>query len=397
MNYLLISGNKLRLVMNLSFGDESIPGFFYLDVAGGIEQSTSLNNSKIAIQLATSDYRVFSRNATLIYKDIRGSVINLTANASIENIQLAWLPEIPESLENPTGIHYLLNITDITHPEEPVECSDCHYFTDNHFTFVPNFEQICHAFRFTVMQGCSMDNNYYNETSLPENTLTSVDASLVKPDTTHPVTGLIATANDTFIQLDWESSEVTRYLVSVSNITETPAIVSSPYYTYFPESQDCQWYEFVVKPHECFNATDPDTSRSKAASVRVAYPNISPVSLQLSGEEVLVDWLSGNSDLAVIASLRNGSKTLMTHTGTLPFSYVATGCAWYNLNVTVSPAQCEGEPDFTQSASIGFTILCPTTPTEPETEVTGESSGTLAMYPSLLAVVAFIPVLKWLY
>ena len=212
-----------------------------------------------------------------------------------------------------------------------------------------------------------------------------------------PATDLTATANDTAIQVDWDASEVTaQYLVSIRNITETPVVVDSPHYVYLPESQDCRWYEFMVTVHECFNSTDLDTRQNTAASVRVAYPNISPVSLEVSGDKVLVDWLSGdNSALAVVASLRNGSKTLMTHTGTLPFSYVATGCGQYNLNVTVSPAQCEGEPDFTQSASIGFTILCPTRPTEPETEVTGESSGTLAMYPSLLAVVAVIPLLKW--
>ena len=215
----------------------------------------------------------------------------------------------------------------------------------------------------------------------------------------NPATGLTDTVNDTAIQIDWNASKVrTHYLVSITNITETPDVVSFPQYVYFPESQDCQWYEFMVTTHECFNTTNLDTNQTVAASIRVAYPNISPVSLEVSGDKVLVDWLSGdNSALAVVASLRNGSKTLMTHTGTLPFTYTATGCGQYNMNVAVSPAQCEGEPDFTQSASIGFTILCPTTPTEPETEVTGESSGTLAMYPSLLAVAAIVSVSKWLY
>ena len=233
---------------------------------------------------------------------------------------------------------------------------------------------------------------------LPGNTESNPAYLIYETNHQSSATGLIATANDTAIQASWDASELTaQYLVNIRNITETPVVVDSPHYVYFPESQGCQWYEFLVTVHECFNSTDLDTRQNTAASVRVAYPNTSPVSLEVSGEEVLINWSGDSSALEVIASLRNGSKTLMTHTGTLPFTYVATGCGQYNLNVTVSPAQCEGEPDFTQSASIGFTILCPTTPTEPETEVTGESSGTLAMYPSLLAVVAFIPVLKWRY
>ena len=212
-----------------------------------------------------------------------------------------------------------------------------------------------------------------------------------------PATGLITTANGTAIQVSWDASQVrTQYLVSISNVTETPVVVSSPHYTYFPESQDCQWYEFMVTAHQCSNTTDQDTRQITATSVRVAYPNISPVSLQYSGEEVLVDWLSGdNSTLAVIASLRNGSKLLMTHTDTSPFSYKPKTCGQYNINVAVSPVQCADEPDFTHSDSISFTIPCPTTATDAtETEIPDQPSGTQAISPSLLAVAAIIPLLK---
>ena len=106
-----------------------------------------------------------------------------------------------------------------------------------------------------------------------------------------PVTGLNVTANDTVIQLNWDASEVrTRYLVSISGITETPVVVSSPQYVYFPESQDWRWYEFMVTmvtTHECFNATNPDTSQTVAASVGVAYPGISHITTQVDDKAVL--------------------------------------------------------------------------------------------------------------
>ena len=64
-----------------------------------------------------------------------------------------------------------------------------------------------------------------------------------------PATGLTDTVNDTAIQIDWDASEAevrTHYLISITDITETPDVVSSPQYVYFPESQNCQWYEFMV-------------------------------------------------------------------------------------------------------------------------------------------------------
>ena len=220
-----------------------------------------------------------------------------------------------------------------------------------------------------------------------------------KTNQQHPATGLNATANGTAIQADWEASEVrTQYLVSVSNVTETPAVVSSPHYVYFPESQDCRWYELMVTAHECVNTTDPDISQTIAAPIRVAYPNISPVTVQLNNKTVLVSWPSdgGSAFWIVVTDLESGNQT--TYNGTSPFSYIPVVCGLpIKLNVSVSPAQCADDPAFTHSDSISFTIDCPTTASEAtEAEVTGQPSGTQAIYPSLLlAVAAIVPLLKW--
>ena len=157
----------------------------------------------------------------------------------------------------------------------------------------------------------------------------------------------------------------------------------------------------MITAHECFNATNPDISQTAAASVRVAYPNISPVTAQFDNDKtVLVNWVSaGNSTnyWVSITDLDRGNQTQEVDDAP-PFRYIPTVCGEpVNLNISVSPVDCADDPGFTHSDSISLTIPCPTTATEPETEATGESSGTLAMYPSLLAVVAVIPLLKWLY
>ena len=215
-----------------------------------------------------------------------------------------------------------------------------------------------------------------------------------------PAPGLDAIANDTAIQVSWDASEAevrTQYLVSISNVTETPAVVSSPHYTYLPESQDCQWYEFLVTTHECFNATNQDTSQTTAASVRVAYPNISPVTAEFDNNQtVLVSWTpdGGSAFQIVVTDLGSGNQTVFN--GTSPFSYIPAVCDQpISLNVSVSPAQCAGDPAFTHSATVSFTIPCPTTATtEPETETPDQPSGAQATLPSWLAVAAMVPLLR---
>ena len=167
-----------------------------------------------------------------------------------------------------------------------------------------------------------------------------------------PATGLNATTNNTAIQVSWDASEVrVQYLVSVTDITETPVVTRSPHYVYFPESQNCQWYEFMVTTHECFNATNSDTSQTTAASVRVAYPNISPVTAEFDNQTVLVSWPfdGGNTFRIVVTDLESGNQT--AYNGTSPFSYMPARCGQFTLNFEVSPAQCAGEPGFTHSDS----------------------------------------------
>ena len=79
-----------------------------------------------------------------------------------------------------------------------------------------------------------------------------------------------------------------------------------------------------------------------------------------------------------------------------PFNDTLKTCGQFNLNVSLSPAQCADDPAFTHRDTIRFTIPCPTIATATETEATDQPSGTQAIYPSLLlAVAAIIPLLKW--
>ena len=239
---------------------------------------------------------------------------------------------------------------------------------------------------------------------LPDNTESNPAYLFYETNHQSPATGLIATANDTAIQVNWNASKVrTQYLVSITNVTETPAVVSSPHYTYLPESQDCQWYEFLVTTHECFNSTNLDTSQNTAASVRVAYPNISPVTAQFDNNDsktVLLNWVSaGNSTnyWVSITDLDRGNQTQVAYRGDPPFSYTPALCGQFNLNVSVSPAECADEPGFTHSDTIRFSIPCPATATGATvTEIPNQPSGTQASYPSLLlTIAAVIPLLRW--
>ena len=215
----------------------------------------------------------------------------------------------------------------------------------------------------------------------------------------HPVTGLVATANDTAIQLGWEASRLTaRYLVSISNVTETPVVVSSTHYVYPPESKDCKWYEFMVTADECFNATDQNTRQTTAAPIRLAYPNIGPVTFELSGQEVLVSWSSDNNSALQmnITDPENGNQRLVNYNGASPFHYTAVCGQFIKLDAMVSPAGCAWEPAFTHSANFSFSIHCPVTDQYPGTQVSYSSQllAVAAVIP-LLAITAVISLLRW--
>ena len=229
-----------------------------------------------------------------------------------------------------------------------------------------------------------------------------------QPNHQSPATGLTYIISNTTAQIYWNelvSNFTIQYLFGVydsdnaliANQTTSTTQIS---YNLPPRADDtCQYLTFRVTAEQC---PDPDRGFNQTESAALAYtsPNVSPVTAKFdNSQKVLINWTpDGDSAFQiVITDLASGEQS--TYNGIPPFSYTPPACGQHSLNVSVSPAQCAGESGFTHTASIGFTIPCPTTPTtETETEITGESSGTQANYPSLLlTVAAVIPLLKWLH
>ena len=225
------------------------------------------------------------------------------------------------------------------------------------------------------------------------------------------VTGLKHTVNRTTAQFDWNernSSFTTHYLSGVydKNNNQIANQTTDTTYVSFdlpPRANDeCQWLEFRVTAVEVQHPECPDIEQTHYSTYLYTKPDVPPVTAEFNNKTVLVSWPSDgdNAFLVVVTDLESGNQT--TYNGTSPFSYTPSLCGWFNLNVSVSPAQCANDPAFTHSDSISFTINCPTTATKAteteatETEATAQPSGTQAIYPSLLlAVAAIVPLLKW--
>ena len=221
-----------------------------------------------------------------------------------------------------------------------------------------------------------------------------------------PATGLIGAVNNGTAQIYWnelksEFNLTTEYLIGMYDnndnlvANQTTDVTHASFELPPRANNTCQLLKFRVTANQC---PDPASGFIQTEGTTFVYtrPDVSPVTAEFDNyQTVLVSWTpdGGNAFQIVVTDLVSGNQT--AYNSTQPFSYMAAGCGQFNLNVSVSPAECPDQPGITQSETIRFTIPCPTTPTEPETEVIGESSGTLAMYPSLLAVVAVIPLLKW--
>ena len=212
------------------------------------------------------------------------------------------------------------------------------------------------------------------------------------------VTGLTHTITNTTAQFYWnelESNLTTQYLFGVydgdnnliANQTTDATQIS---YDLPPRANDtCQYLEFKVTADVC---PDPETGfvQNEAATLVYREPNIdlSPVTAEFDNQTVWVNWTPAGSGAYWVSFVGLGFGASDPR-----FSYTPALCGQYNLNVSVSPAQCAGDPGFTHSATVSFTIPCPTTPTG--AGATGQPSGTQASYPSvLLAVAAMVPLLR---
>ena len=128
-------------------------------------------------------------------------------------------------------------------------------------------------------------------------------------------------------------------------------------------NDECQWLEFRVTAVEVQHPECPDIEQTHYSTYLYTKPDVPPVTAEFNNKTVLVSWPSDgdNAFLVVVTDLESGNQT--TYNGTSPFSYTPSLCGRFNLNVSVSPAQCANDPAFTHSDSISFTINCPTTAT----------------------------------
>ena len=225
-----------------------------------------------------------------------------------------------------------------------------------------------------------------------------------KPNQQFRVTDLTPIISNTIAQFYWNAHNsnfnlTTQYLLGVydhNNHLIANYTTNTTQISYDLPGSVCHHLVFRITADQCPAPASSGFVQSEATTFIYREPDID-VTTQIDSNDnktVLINVLDGNGTYWVsITDLDRGNQT--TYNGTSPFSYTPALCGQYNLNVTVSPAQCADEPDFTHSDSISFTIPCPTTATDAtETEIPDQPSGTQAISPSLLAVAAIIPLLK---
>ena len=225
-----------------------------------------------------------------------------------------------------------------------------------------------------------------------------------------PVTSLSSTVTGTTAQFNWDGQgNHIHYIFGIydgnnNQIANQTTVTTHASFDLPPRvNGTCQSLEFRVTGVEVQYPECPDIEQTRYSVYLYIKPDISPVTAQLDSNNngtVLVSWVSDGDSTnywVSITDLDRGNQTQVAYRGDPPFSYTPALCGQYNLNVSVSPAECAEEPEFTHSDTIHFTIPCPTTATEPtETEIPDQPSGTQASFPSLLlAVAAIIPLLRW--
>ena len=218
------------------------------------------------------------------------------------------------------------------------------------------------------------------------------------------VTGLSPTVTSTTAQFNWDKQgNHTHYIFGVydgNNNQIANQTINTNHASFDLPDNACR-LEFRVTAVDVQYPECPDIEQTRYSAYLYKL-DISPVTTEFDNNQtVLVSWAAdGDGAFWIdVTDLESGEQ--FTYNGTSPFSYTPTLCGQLtNLNVSVSPAQCANDPAFTHSATVNFTIPCPTTATEATeatvTETPDQPSGTQANYPSLLlAVAAIIPLLKW--
>ena len=226
-----------------------------------------------------------------------------------------------------------------------------------------------------------------------------------KPNQQFKVTGLISEVNEGTAQFYWNKLEskfnlTTQYLFGVydhdGNLLANQTTDSTQItYDLLPRADDaCQYLEFRVTAEQC---PDPESQFIQTEGATFVYrepdidlsPAIAAIVRFLSNQAVRASWALDSDDAfqIVLTDLESGEQSI--YNSTSPLSYRPPLCGKpVNLKVSMSPVECPDQLGFTQSEIIRFTIPCPTTATEPETEVSGEYSGTQALYPSLPVLAA---------
>ena len=229
-----------------------------------------------------------------------------------------------------------------------------------------------------------------------------------------PVSGLNVVAINTTAYINWNahsSNLTTEYLLGVYDRNNNPITNQTTNITYasfeLPPRVDgtCQLLKLRVTANQCPKSNNSGFIQNEATTFTYREPDIdlvpavAAIARFISNQGALASWTldSGSAFQIVLTDLESGGQSIFNSTS--PISYAPPLCDQpVDLNIAISPILCPDDPDFTHSDSISFTIPCPTTATEatePETDVSGEHSGTQALYPSVLIIAAIIPMLKW--
>ena len=195
-----------------------------------------------------------------------------------------------------------------------------------------------------------------------------------KPNQQFPATDLIGAVNNGTAQIYWnelksEFNLTTQYLIGVYDnndnlvANQTTDATHASFELPPRANNTCQFLEFRVTAEQCPDPESPFVQKDKTTFFyREPDIDISPVTAEFDDNQtVLVSWTpdGGNAFQIVVTDLGSGNQT--AYNSTQPFSYMAAGCDQpISLNVSVSPAECANDPAFTHSATVSFTIPCPT-------------------------------------
>ena len=141
-------------------------------------------------------------------------------------------------------------------------CNDCEYIRDSHYTFVPDFDQACHNFSFTVTQdACHSDStSLYAPAENPPTV--SMSAKVSEPPDPVPFQLLSEQQN---VLISWEPEAFTRYNLTITDITNSsePSPVAckgclsmgvSPYK--FTPGKGIFKFRFAMTPYNCMGVGD---------------------------------------------------------------------------------------------------------------------------------------------